>query len=231
MWRYDVVLLDQSGFPWKLHDNYEVDGYWAMLEPLRERKFDSPKISTLVPYDEGVAAAYLDRVFNYMSRVEALDVEIRKIRSGTWFHDWASNDWLIDPVHDFNQDLEVTPKDTVTFADSRGMSWGPLNCDPMVEPATWPFSGSALSGNLVFTPIEHHKEAWTIKFGELNLDVFSVSDLITWVENLIIYGWFETIQKLCPNGMKLSHPGRGVPSAIDETYSSVLENYGMDDGG
>ena len=223
VWKHEVILLDQSGFPWKLHDNYEVDANWAMVEPVRERKPNAPKISTLVPYDEGLAQAYLNRVFDYMSRVEALDLTIKKIRSGTWFQEWAASDWVTTPDNNFNHDIGETPKDTVTFTDSNGMSWGPLDCNPLVEPDEWPFRGSALSGELYYIPIRYRKEAWTITLGNLSLDVLSTQDLVTWVENLLIYGWFETIQKLCPKGMMLSHPGRGVPSAVDEDYSSLLE--------
>ena len=233
VWGHEVILLDQDGFPWKLHENYEVDAYWAMVEPLRERNFNSPKISTLEPYDEGLAKAYLNRVFDYLSRVEALDLGIKRVRSGTWFQEWASNEWVTDPAHDFNHDVGTTPKDTITFTDSSGMSWGPLNCNPLIEPTAWPFPGSALfSGDLTYTPIKHRKDAWTIKFGNLSLDVFSFLDLHTWVENLMIYGWFETIQRLCPNGMQLSHPGHGFPSAGNVTEEDLdLSSDGMNDGG
>ena len=227
MWKPEAVLLDQSGFPWKIHDNYEVDGYWAMLKPMRKRPTITI-ISTLIPFEEGLAQAYLNRIFDYMSRVESLDLEIRRIRSGTWFQEWVANDWVTDPNHNFNHDVDESPIDTVTITDSRGMSWGPLNCNPMVAPDEWPFRGNSGIG-ITYTPISNHKEAWNIKLGNLMFDVYNTQDLIMWVEHLSLYGWFETIQKLCPKGMVLSHPEQGVPSAVDEDYCS--EDDGMDDGG
>lgn len=221
VWGHEVILLDQTGFPWKIHDNYEADGYWAMVEPLRERKFNSPKISTLEPYDEGLAEAYLNRAFDYMSEIEKLDLSIKRVRSGTWFQEWSSNEWVTNPRSDFNHDLDVTPKDTITFTDSLGMEWGPLNCNPLVEPDVWPFRGGIKADGLIWTP--KCKEIWTVKMGQLQMDVYSLRDLNVLVADLHKHGWLDTIQRRFPDGLKLEDPKHGPPQGIEEDYTSVVE--------
>jgi hypothetical protein len=230
MWRPEQTLLDQNGFPWKLHDNYEVDGYWAMLEPLRKRPHDI-QISTLVPFEEGVAEAYLNRVIEYISKIESLDLEIKKIRSGTWFGEWAASEWVTNPSSDFRHDLEVTPNDTITFTDSLGMEWGPLNCSPLVEPVEWPFPGGIRADGLTWRP--KCKEIWTVKMGPLQMDVYSIHDLNVLVADLHQHGWLETIKRRYPDGMKLEDPKKGPPQGLPdvERFEEDAEFDGMNDGG
>lgn len=228
MWQPESTLLDQTGFPWKLHDNYEVDGYWAMLMPLRKRPHNI-QISTLVPLEEGLAEAYLNRAFDYMSTIESLDLSIKRIRSGTWFQEWAANEWVVDPKNDFNHNVGETPTDTITFTDSLGMEWGPLNCNPLVEPDVWPFRGGIKADGLTWTP--KCKEIWTVKMGSLQMNVYSLRDLNVLVADLHEHGWLETVQRRFPDGLKLEDPRHGPPRALEEDYTSVVETDGMDDGG
>ena len=211
MWRAEATLLDQTGFPWKLHDNYEVDGYWAMLEPLRKRP-PVVEISMLVPFEEGLAEAYLNRVIKYVSKIESLDLFVKRVRSGTWFQEWSASEWVTNPSSDFNHDIEVTPKDTITFTDSLGMEWGPLNCNPLVEPDVWPFRGGIKADDLTWTP--KCKEIWTVKMGQLQMDVYSLRDLNVLVADLHKHGWLDTIQRRFPDGLKLEDPkARATPRA------------------
>lgn len=229
MWQPEAILLDQTGFPWKIHDNYEIDGYWAMLAPLRKRPHDI-QISTLVPYAEGLAEAYLHRALEYISKIESLDLSVKKIRSGSWFGEWAANEWVTDPKSDFNHDTGVTPKDTITFTDSLGMEWGPLDCSPLVEPVEWPFQGGIREEGITWKP-KGGKDSWVVKMGPLQMDVYSMRDLTVLVSDLHTHGWLDTIQRRFPDGMKLMDPKHGSPHALDEDYLSVVETDGMDDGG
>lgn len=213
-WEVNDWLLDGTGFPWAIHAILE-DG--LLLMPMRDLPSVGHQIGTLVPYKEGTAEAYLHRIFDYMSRVEALDLNIIRIRSGTWFESWGDNQWVADPHHDFKHDATVAPKDTVVFTDSQGIEWGPLPCDLAVAPDGWPFRGGIRSKGLTFEPIEGPGELWTIKMSPFETNIQGVGKLIQIVLELNEYGWLEMVRRNYPNGMCLIKD-RSVPHAfIDVT--------------
>lgn len=209
-WEVSDWLLDSSGFPWAVHAILK-EGELLLL-PMRDLSELKHQIGTLIPYEEGTAAAYLNRVFDYMSRIEAHDVAVTSVRSGTWFDSWGANEWVVDPHHDFKHDTNVAPKSMVVITDENGIEWGPLSCNLMEAPDVWPFRGGIKSKGLTFEPIPNAGDCWTVKMSPFQTDIREFSQLIKIVQELMEYGWLEMVRRNYPNGMSLVRD-HGVPQA------------------
>ena len=209
-WEVFDHLLDDSGFPWGIHAILD-DG--VILMPLRDLPALNHSIGNLTFFEEGVAEAYLHRVFDYMSHIEALDLTIKSVRSGDWFESWGANSWVVDPKHDFKHDTLLAPKGTVVITDCNGIEWGPLPCNPEASPATWPYKGGIQTKGLTFEPIPGTGVCWTVKMSPFQTDIREAYQLCKVVQELREYGWLEMVRRNYPNGMSLVRD-RGVPQAF-----------------
>lgn len=212
-WEEHDWVLDSSGFPWAVHAILEGE---LLLMPMRELPDLKHQIGTLVPYEEGTADAYLNRVFDYMSHIEDRDVEVMSVRSGTWFESWGESEWVVNPHHDFKHDSTVAPKDTVVITDYYGIEWGPLPCDLAVAQDPWPYKGGIKSHDITFEPHEGRSDWWTLKMGKLQIDVHGSDRLTQLVLELRDSGWLKMIENNFASGLKLEPADRTVPTADED---------------
>jgi hypothetical protein len=217
-WEVNDWLLDSSGFPWAVHAILDGNGS-LLLMPLRDLPALGHQIGTLIPYEEGIAANYLNRVFDYMSHIESLDLTVKSVRSGDWFESWGENEWVVD--HDFKQDTTVAPNNTVVITDCNGIEWGPLPCDLAVAQDTWPYRGGIKSHDITFEPHKGHSDWWTLKMGKLQIDVHGSARLTQLILDLRDNGWLKMIENNFASGLKLESVGHVVSTAGDDNFASL----------
>ena len=216
-----VQFLDQSGFPWEVHTSSDTE---ILLRPMRKRPTQHHKVSGLVPYDDGFNDCYLDRIVDYMSTIEALDREIKQIKTefvgDNWrtgkFNGWFDNSDLAKT--NFIQDPSL-PKNTVVITDCTGVAWGPLICDPMSKPKEWPFKGRL--GNIKIKPMGRRGTGlgsefnWLVELEPLAVEV-DQGQMWSVIETLNSEGWMNMIRAIFPGGLKLVKDFYTAPRGEDE---------------
>jgi len=120
------TLLDGSGFPWEVAFTTE-DGKVG-LKPLR--KEPPTEISAIYAYEERLPVVQRNRIYDYMSQIEALDFEVNTI--------FANEADRIESIGPLKRDANEPPVGEVAITSGRFL-WGPLALSPMEPPTKWPF--------------------------------------------------------------------------------------------
>lgn len=190
--RDESWLFDQRHRPLKVV-RWEDEGVYVeglVPEPITQLSFQ----------EEGEAACILNRIFDYASSVEALDLRIEVLTVGATielpatFRERVSN-WEIKVLE--NEAPECW------LLDSQGFEWGPLTLDPYEEARQWPFPGKL--GEVCIVPRSNRRNCRVeVVKGPFRLDL-EWGDAHHFAREVNRVGDFEKVVSLAfPEGVRLS---------------------------
>jgi hypothetical protein len=208
----DKVLLDSEGFPWLVDS---INGNDIRIVPARE---PSPQeVYELVPFDVGAPRAKFNRLVDYMSCVEALDLEIKEVQISPdtvlagYPKEFPTS--LCTSGHMLGLDEVVL----VTNHDGYHVSWGPLPLSPMKTRVPWPFAASITSSvRRVFMEPQGKGHGSTVRVRDehFRYDLHTPQDALRFALTVVANGWEFAVKECCPHGVLLADGG--APRAFNE---------------
>jgi hypothetical protein len=203
--KLNEVVLDSTNFPWKVLYQIEV-GYeetalrgndvTCILEPLRPLRTHH-EVRSLRDIDSALTDAYRDTIYNYQILIESRDLAVAEV--AIWGEDYDTLKTGSTFFPDYYRKDPDLPKAHILIRDKTGVNWGPLPCNPLDEPLSWPLPGRIGQATIIPEPSTNEERvAVSDAAGVMRVYLDSVEQAIGFASILDDNGWTEALKKFFP---------------------------------